>query len=218
MKKEEGLYIRRKKPKVYITRENNGLIRCNQITALQLRIYCVLDTYSNCEEIYLTQNIIAKKTGNISRQWVNKSIGELVSIGLLEVDQCFDSNGGQVSNSYYLVDFEDWADKNKIEYDRYWIALVNDFTFTDKLTATEWRFYNVLKTMGGYDHITPSIKELMSYTGFARQTIVKIKQSAEEKGIISTERRGNAFDGNLPTEYFLTDEVKWLKQHPSEDN
>ena len=137
---------------------------------------------------------------------------------MLEVDQCFDSNGGQVSNSYYLVDFEDWADKNKIEYDRYWIALVNDFTFTDKLTATEWRFYNVLKTMGGYDHITPSIKELMSYTGFARQTIVKIKQSAEEKGIISTERRGNAFDGNLPTEYFLTDEVKWLKQHPSEDN
>lgn len=214
--KDEGLYLRRKKPKTYITRENNGLIRCDRLSSIQLRIYCVLDTYSNCEEIYLTQNILAKKAGNITRQWINKSIMDLIEIGLLEADNRFNQQGGQLSNSYYLVDFEDWAEKNKISYDRYWIALVNDFIFTDKLTANEWRLYNVLKTMGGYDHITPSIKELMKYTNLSRPTVVSVTESAKSKGLITTERRGTVFEGNLPNEYFLTDELVWLSNQKSE--
>lgn len=183
----------------------NDLIRNENITSLQLKVYELIYSFSSIfEEIFLSQKTIANKL-NISLPTLRKALNELKEIGLFKITK----RKGHTS-IYELVPYEKWS-KVQLKGKTF---IPNAILLTENLSTNELRLYQVLKSFSKMKAITPSKNNLARYCGnVSVQTIWILIKSLKEKNLIDYERNIEICKGDTYNEYFIFDEDVWLKEY-----
>lgn len=183
----------------------NDLIRNENITSLQLKVYEFIYSFSSIfEEIFLSQKTIANKL-NIDLKTLRKALNELEEIGLFKITERIG-----YTSIYELVPYEKWS-KAELKGKTF---IPNVMLLTEHLSTNELRLYQVLKSFSRMKEITPSQKNLSKYCGnLTIQTICNLIKSLENKKLIDHERNIEIYKGNTYNEYFIFDEDVWLKEY-----
>lgn len=201
---EGSILLPAKKSTDYSTKCYSGLIRSPQLSPAELRCYLTILTFRNCKEIFVKQQTIADKMGAGLRS-VSRHIAVLSDMGLLK----------KISRPGYtsllsVLDYRELCDIKGINPENGFVFALNDIITSDKLTDNELRFYLTIKSLAGYDNITPSMEQLSKYCNLSKPTMRNVRDSTANKGLVKYEVRGNVVDGLLPHQYYISDEEQWL--------
>lgn len=178
------------------------LIRNPNITSIQLKVYEAIYLYNLLDEQFPPNRKIAE-TLNMSLEMFKRTIKELEAKGMCEI-----INHVGTTNSYMAIKYFENNSKENVA------DIPSEMLITDRLTVSELRLYQVLKSFEKMGKITPSQNILAEYCGnLTVRTVCNLIKSLESKRLITHKRNFNEIQGNTYNEYFIFDEKKWLEEN-----
>lgn len=169
-----------------LIRIRKGLVVSEEITSCDLRIYQILDAFSENHVVSLGPLQLMKLCNIKSKSTISNSVKRLRTLGLINWKIEKDESGALTSCIYHIKDYRDWVEDSGREDVRGFYDISKEILSDTNLTPSELRLLEAFYFAdAAKEPLKITIRELCPLAAMSAPTVLKVLKTLIQKKYIT---------------------------------